>query len=40
MLATFNEYLWSFLTCGAQISYRTNTVGRSVDQIQVLFTVL
>ena len=30
MLATFNEYLWSFLTSGAQISYKTNTVGRSV----------
>ena len=30
MLATFSEYLWSFLTCGAQISYKTNTVGRSV----------
>ena len=30
MLATFNEYHWSFLTCGTQISYKTNTVGRSV----------
>ena len=30
MLATFNEYYWSFVTCGAQISYKTNTVGRSV----------
>ena len=30
MLATINEYHWSFLTCGAQISYKTNTVGRSV----------
>ena len=30
MLATFNEYHWSFSTFGAQISYKTNTVGRSV----------
>ena len=30
MLATVNEYYWSFLTCGAQISNKTNTVGRSV----------
>ena len=30
MLATFNEYHCSFLTCGAQISNKTNTVGRSV----------
>ena len=31
MLATFNEYHWSFPTCGAQISYKTNTLGRSVE---------
>ena len=31
MLATFNEYHRSFLTCGAQISYKTNTMGRSVE---------
>ena len=37
MLATFNEYLWSFLTCGAQISYKTNTVGRSVDNNSLLY---
>ena len=30
MLATFNEYHRSFLTLSAQISYKTNTVGRSV----------
>ena len=30
ILATFNEYHWSFFTSGAQISYKTNTVGRSV----------
>ena len=30
MLATINECHWSFLTCGARISYKTNTVGRSV----------
>ena len=30
ILGTFNEYHWLFLTCGAQISYKTNTVGRSV----------
>ena len=30
MLATFNDYLRSFLTCDAQISYKTNTVDRSV----------
>ena len=36
MLATFNEYLWSFLTCGAQISYKTNTVGRSVHSCSAL----
>ena len=30
MLATFIEYHRSFLTFSAQISYKTNTVGRSV----------
>ena len=35
MLATFNEYLWSFLTSGAQISYKTNTVGRSVHELNI-----
>ena len=38
MLATFNEYYWSFLTCGAQISYKTNTVGRSVVYVGFLLT--
>ena len=33
ILATFNEYHWSFFTSGAQISYKTNTVGRSVVPI-------
>ena len=32
ILATFNEYHWSFFTSGAQISYKTNTVGRSVEE--------
>ena len=37
ILATFNEYHWSFFTSGAQISYKTNTVGRSVvDNLRVL----
>ena len=36
MLATFNEYHWSFLTRGAQISYETNTVGRSVFPIYLV----
>ena len=36
ILATFNEYHWSFFTSGAQISYKTNTVGRSVEgQLQL-----
>ena len=40
MLATFNEYHWSFPTCGAQISYKINTLGRSVLVNSVLFTVV
>ena len=36
MLATFNEYHWSFLTCGAQISYKTNTLCHSVYNYIVL----
>ena len=40
MLATFNEYHWSFLTCGAQISNKTNTVGRSVvSRVNQMFTI-
>ena len=37
MLATFNDYLRSFLTCDAQISYKTNTVDRSVYSIEITF---
>ena len=39
ILATFNEYHWSFFTSGSQISYKTNTVGRSVFIIAFLITI-
>ena len=31
MLGTFNEYHCLFLVCGALISYKTNTVGHTVE---------
>ena len=37
MLATFNDYLRSFLTCDAQILYKTNTVDCSVFLIQKFY---